>query len=325
MEEEFKIETDQITSTGNLADSAEVSSNNENFYKCNDCDYSTETKRYLKYHQTTHQAAKYRCEICSITKRKIYEMKRHMKKVHGVRKVEYLCENENFEVRHYLRRHCHYSNTKLSALTNHLKIKHKHTDGVCDKNCTLGNTVNKDIDDNTDNEEEEENLLEKDEGKEYSCDKCIYKTTKLIYFQDHIAGSGKFKKCLWCNKHFTCDNTKKENNRLALRYSKHLQKEHESANTAYKCLQCLIIFKSVKHLEQHVVTEHQLGIMFHCDQCTYSSHLYRNLKLHKETHGEANFPCPDCSHLAKSSRCLNKHVYERHTIFPCTKCCQEFQ
>ena len=58
-----------------------------------------------------HNVGKYQCEQCSYVSHKPYVMKAHMKKLHNLEAVEYICERERPEVKHFMCQQCHYSST----------------------------------------------------------------------------------------------------------------------------------------------------------------------------------------------------------------------
>ena len=80
-------------------------------YKCDICDYSTKEVRYLKQHKKTHEAGKYMCSKCDYTSHKPYILKAHISKKHLIENIEFICEHENPEIKHFLCQLCHYTNT----------------------------------------------------------------------------------------------------------------------------------------------------------------------------------------------------------------------
>eukprot|EP00088_Acartia_fossae_P019798 TRINITY_DN2156_c2_g1_i10.p1 TRINITY_DN2156_c2_g1~~TRINITY_DN2156_c2_g1_i10.p1 ORF type:complete len:497 (-),score=68.83 TRINITY_DN2156_c2_g1_i10:156-1595(-) len=223
-------------------------------------------------------------------------MKTHMRRRHDIHTLDYICERENPEVKHYLCQHCHYANTCQKELQKHAAESHNLVD---DGDGVVENETEDKMDD--DLMEESEDLL--------SCSRCSYTTKNKVYFDDHVNGIYKFTKCPWCDRHFA---------KGVRKFALHLRSKHglvikdETGDEFYKCPDCLLKFPNTRKLLFHVRDVHKVGPKFHCSKCDYSGTSMVYLKCHMEDHNDATFGCTQCPHIAKSKHRLQKHMYNSH-------------
>ena len=135
-----------------------------------------------------------------------------------------------------------------------------------------------------------------------------------MYLDDHLNGGLQFVKCPWCDAHFKHSAKGK--------LGRHLITAHSLVKTDNKwtCSNCDSEFERTRDLIHHTAKAHNIGTMYHCDKCNYSSIDRRNLTVHSEFHGVASFPCIQCDYAAKSKDRLRKHVYNTHKEAECTIC-----
>ena len=231
----------------------DVTNGKPELYNCDICNYSTTIARYLKQHKTTHIAGKYKCTECNYTCHKPNIMKSHMNKVHDILKVDFICEREKPDVKHFLcqSKKCHYLNTKKSALENHFKLKHAKSGK---------RKESKVLDDEYAEVKEEEVDNPPDEGQEYKCSKCDYVSKNKLYYTDHLEGSFKFRKCPWCDAHINLARAKM--------FARHLRIKHgmRKMSTSWKCKECGLELEKLELLESHMGKVHKIGPAFHCNQ-----------------------------------------------------------
>eukprot|EP00088_Acartia_fossae_P017411 TRINITY_DN19885_c0_g1_i3.p1 TRINITY_DN19885_c0_g1~~TRINITY_DN19885_c0_g1_i3.p1 ORF type:complete len:731 (-),score=137.92 TRINITY_DN19885_c0_g1_i3:424-2616(-) len=285
-------------------------------FKCHVCTYQTTQSRFLKYHMKTHEQGKFKCELCDFVSHKCEIVKCHMNKVHNIETVEYVCERENPDVRHYVCQNCSYSNTSQSAIESHVKIKHppngeERPSETGAKNST---TKKKSAKSKSTRDRKEVNLDDHLQGDKYVCPKCDYSTTDKKYYSDHFLGTQKYRKCPLCNFH--AEISKKR------MFGIHLKKKHgyQNIDNNWICKECGLAIQKLEHFENHLGKAHNLGPAVHCPECEYSSFSRTNLKQHLSSHGTASYPCPECTYVAKSKAKLRKHFYRVHTGAECKIC-----
>ena len=276
--------------------------NNESIFKCDRCKYSTTEARYLKQHKQSHEPGKYICEQCDYTANKLYALKNHIRKIHNIKRIEYICEREIPEIKHFICNKCNYSTTEQSALDEHLKRKH-----------ILSRSSSNMSGEKKSEAVKEEDLIEEDEidphdvGNEYKCTRCDYVAKKRAYLEDHMSGGRKFTKCPWCELHFRITHGKGK-------LGRHLTTAHgmKRTNDRWICNICGQELDRLRYFLHHMAKIHKVGTVLHCDQCQYSSYDRQNLIHHAKDHDVASHPCPQCSHMAKSKARLTKHIYDTH-------------
>ena len=92
-------------------------------------------------------------------------MKTHMRRRHDIHTLDYICERENPEIKHYLCQHCHYANTCHKELQKHAVESHNAADDGD------GGAV----ENQKDNHKIDEDLMEESEDL-LSCSRCSYTT-----------------------------------------------------------------------------------------------------------------------------------------------------
>jgi len=208
-----------------------------------------------------------------------------------------------------------------------IKKELNEADTKVDKNDVCERETSDYNDSDYDNDNHDDNFIadhlkdESGEGEEekiYKCSRCPYTTNRKYYFDDHILGTLKYRKCPWCEKHLSNTGFK------ALQ--KHFKLKHGQVQGKYsKCLKCDKTFNRMRDLELHVNREHpDVSTMYHCSQCNYNSIMY-DMTRHKEVHSSVSFPCNLCNHKAKSAIRLRTHMNELHKTVKCTICHEEFR
>eukprot|EP00088_Acartia_fossae_P004963 TRINITY_DN12170_c0_g1_i12.p1 TRINITY_DN12170_c0_g1~~TRINITY_DN12170_c0_g1_i12.p1 ORF type:complete len:633 (-),score=114.83 TRINITY_DN12170_c0_g1_i12:157-2055(-) len=286
-------------------------------FSCEDCDFSSPHKRSLITHKKNrHEKGKFACETCDYMTNRIHSMKTHIQKNHVTKAVKYVIERENPSVLHYLcpKPRCRYHTTNLENLQSHDNKKHKQTLPV--KQEEEANSLE-------DKEVLEEKLLgnesQDENGQEYSCHRCDFRTNKKVYYLDHINGELKYRKCPWCDMMFSV--------KSKLKFGRHLKKHGiwQDDISSATCPDCKLRFRRVIPLLSHVARVHKKGSSLHCPKCSYTGLTLSNVSRHVETHKLAAHPCPNCSHIAKSRIRLTKHMYNAHSRFECSDCGSVFK
>ena len=86
----------------------------------------------------------------------------------------------------------------------------------------------------------------------------------------------KYLKCPWCDIHFKFDVRGKLGDHISSAHR--IQKVEEK----WMCPDCGDMRDNVKELIKHLAKIHNFGTMFHCQQCNYSSYIYKNFSAHSK-------------------------------------------
>ena len=80
---------------------------------CDECSFSSDRQDFLKDHKfTEHEGKLYECDQCEKTCRQMKNMKEHIRMMHSVERVTFLCE------------FCNYETKWARVLKSHRKTKH---------------------------------------------------------------------------------------------------------------------------------------------------------------------------------------------------------
>jgi len=330
-----------------------ISTKERDRLKCDKCDYSTNNHNYLNDHVTggfRFQKCPW-CEFHVPAKgvRKSVGLGKHITKSHLKGLYSYgdsniftclLCEHP-FKRLYQLEVHLvstHETNIQLhcgkcpefschdsTKMLQHVQ-KHDTTKTISDEEDELKNDsqiTGKDFDDST-------------TAERFTCpnEKCNYSTSNKLYFEDHISGKFKYRKCPWCDVHI-------ENNGLTkfIKMGTHIRRKHlkishkKGINNAkgqglFPCLKCDLKGKklnTLRCLRAHLANEHQTVILDHCPQCNFSTKSDRVMLRHLDTHTTINeIQCTQCSFIAKGKDHLNSHVKYHHKPEICTHCDLQF-
>ena len=145
---------------------------------------------------------------------------------------------------------------------------------------------------------------QEDSGEVLSCDRCSYVTTKKIYYQDHITGSLKYRKCPWCSVHVG----------MGIKMiSRHLRLAHGfvKGSSPFNCLYCEEKFVRLSTLELHIANAHDSQDVYHCSICQYSSPCLKTVRVHVATH-KGPFCCDICGAFLASKASLRNHMEGKH-------------
>ncbi|NXT81476.1 ZN407 protein, partial [Zapornia atra] len=98
----------------------------------------------------------------------------------------------------------------------------------------------------------------------------------------------------------------------------------------HSCTECGHVFQNSRKLEIHVAKLHTKRIQFHCQMCSYSSGVRKDMKQHcqdcKHEMGYCSFNCQLCSFTSLNVISLRRHMSEAHNMsHSCPTCFLFFQ
>lgn len=122
------------------------------------------------------------------------------------------------------------------------------------------------------------------------------------------------------------------------------EKDDDTQEKKYKCLQCDAVFKKLDKLSLHMLTENHKKMCIHCNKtfasdkrlrlhlqihrkvkpyqcniCNSSFHMKKYLTNHLLKHGTREFKCPICKNMFKRQDLLQRHM-KLHQINKLLKC-----
>ena len=156
---------------------------------------------------------------------------------------------------------------------------------------------------------------QEDSGEVLSCDRCSYTTSKKIYYQDHVTGSLKYRKCPWCSVHVG----------MGIKMiSRHLRLAHgfSKGSSPFNCLYCEEKFARLSTLEFHIANAHDSQDVYHCSVCQYSSPCLKTVRAHQAATHKGPFCCDICGAFLASKASLRNHMEGKHGSkkFQCQLC-----
>jgi len=354
--DEFDIKNEDSAngSHGNnvTARGLKIYSNENDRLRCDKCDYATNNQNYLNDHVTggfRFQKCPW-CEFHVTAKgvRRSVGLGKHITKMHL--KGLYSYGDSNI----FTCLICEYPFKRLYQLEVHLVSTHQtniqlHC-GQCqefschDSTKMLQHVYKHDVDKaNTDQEDELQNdseITAEDvvamPEETFTCpnEKCDYSTSSRVYFEDHISGKFKYRKCPWCDVHIESNGLTKFIKMGSHIRRKHLKISHKKGiNNAkdkglFPCLKCDLKGKklnTLRCLRAHLANEHKSVILDHCPHCKFSTRSDRVMLRHLDTHTTSNeIQCTQCSFVAKGKDHLNSHIKYYHKPEICTHCDLQF-
>ena len=151
---------------------------------------------------------------------------------------------------------------ELGTYLNMLKVKDTQIDEIIEET----------FQDNTTNEDQ----MNKDNKKKYSCQQCDFQTTFLSNLKLHT------------------------------------QAKHEGVT--YKCQECQYEATQPGALKTHVEYRH-IGIRYPCKQCSHKATTMGNLKLHVQSkHDRITYSCDLCEYQSKLEGNLRLHYKRKHVV-----------
>jgi len=242
-------------------------------YSCDKCEYVTNRLHNLNHHKRAkHKGVSYPCDKCGYVATLKADLKKHREAKHD--RVRYPCNQ------------CSYAATRKGYLKKHKKAKHEglryhEYGGVLMKE----EPIEKEETTETFIILPEEEVLDPNKERSYSCDKCEYVTTRLHNLNHH--------------------------------------KRARHRGIYYPCDECEYVATLKADLKKHKEAKHE-GVRYPCDQCSYASTRKAYLKKHKEfKHEGSKFLCDQCSYYAKTAILLDRHKKSRHDI-KCDICLKRF-
>jgi len=257
-----------------------------------------------------HNYGEMKCQFCDFMKFSLPQLKKHLKHEHsdnvGENTIVHVTEVLHPEIKHFfcMRSKCPFTSTTVADLQSHTLRYH----------AVFG-------DDGPLKQENDENGENSSSTEVYQCPKCEYKTRNNTCFMDHINGELKFRKCPFCDNHFTMKNKD---------FKRHLQTHdncYDEKAKSWFCYICCMKFKrdNVSTYLTHIFKEHKIGTPYHCYKCDFSTGSYENIEKHATVHNESAIPCPHCSYIAQSKQRLSKHIYNAHSYHECRECDIKFK
>ena len=201
-----------------------------------------------------------KCQFCDFMKLSLLELKKHMKQEHsaqlggvkmaqrtifsGENTITYVTEVLNPDIKHYIcmKSRCPMSSTNEDYMDKHAQI-HQEVPGDCKE----------EVVDNS--------------SEVFSCNKCPYVTRNSECYLDHINGELKFRKCPFCDSHFSAQNKD---------FNSHLKKHgkcYDEKTKIWFCFVCCTKFRrhNAGVFISHMYKEHNIGTPYHCPKCEFSA------------------------------------------------------
>jgi hypothetical protein len=205
-------------------------------FKCEECDYSSHNKHYLKQHvDLVHSTDRpFKCPFCDYAGKRSYALKEHLI-VHS--------NDRPFECTH-----CNATFRKKGHLTNHIKMHASQWNFDCSICHTTYAT--------RDALYEHVGKHANDDGDVFACELCLYATLDRALIFKHIESgmcSGNVK-TLKCD---TCSFTTTEEEELSDHKAAHtIEGTDQSTTVQLKCSQCGFVSKKQEVLENHIIKKH---------------------------------------------------------------------
>ncbi|KAF5292477.1 hypothetical protein FQA39_LY14024 [Lamprigera yunnana] len=276
-------------------------------YTCDECDYKTACKDHLEEHVKIHLSNHYKCKECGYKTVRKNRLKEHIKIHTG---HEYKCEE------------CDYKSVWKSNLTQHIKI-HTGEKFKC-KECDYKTTWKRNLKEH----------VKLHTGSEYKCEECDYKTLRKNSLKEHTKiHTGDAYKCTQCDYQTVWKNCLKTHMKIHTsdKYTckkcdyktmwKSSMKAHVKIHTGdeYKCKIC--DYKTVwkNDLKAHMKTHTSDKYM--CKECDYKTVWQKHLKNHMKIHTGDKYKCIECDYKTVWKRCLTEHI-KIHTgdEYKCNEC-----
>ena len=318
---------------------------------CTECDSVFRSKYSLLYHkQKIHVGrADFHCEECGKSYYMIYDLKKHMRKCHG---IELKSKPKKCKI-------CDFTARTLGEISRHSRLAHagyeceicekklmseyslaKHKASVHERKkmlscehegCSFRTMYQTDL------RRHKDSLH--DFSTKYDCSQCDYSSTSLPNFNNHVAKHATTKfycdKCTYVTnvrnyltKHlkvthstleFPCDKCDyKASNQLSLK--KHNASMHQERK--YICETCGAKFPVNGFLTRHIRDVHNETLLM-CEFCDYKTLKQVTLRIHRETkHLGTRYNCDQCDFSAarKSRVRVHKQVVHDKKRYPCQLC-----
>ena len=153
---------------------------------------------------------------------------------------------------------------------------------------------------------------------------CLCEAPEILYalkcrhhicYLDHINGDLKWRKCPFCDEHFSMSSPN---------FFSHIRQHgncYDDKAKYWVCSECPSRFKRIRLCTylSHIYTAHQMGTPYHCPKCEFTTGSFELCQRHATVHDESSHPCPNCSYIAQSRFRLTKHIYNMHTNIECRK------
>ncbi|KAF5280693.1 hypothetical protein FQA39_LY05341 [Lamprigera yunnana] len=293
-----------------LPSSSHLTKPSDDKYSCNECNYSTLIKKYLRRHVKIHKCVKYSCEECNYKTVRKRSLKQHTKIHTG---DEYKCKE------------CDYKTVRKDRLQKHSKIHtgDEYRCNDCDYKTVWEYLLKQHVKIHTGDEYKcaecdyktvWEYLLKQHgkihSGDEYKCKECDFKTVQKGNFNRHIKiHTGDKYKCKDCDYKTGGENYLKEHVKI------HTGDEH-------KCKEC-----DYKTVRKNALKEHlkiHTGDEYKCKECEYKTIWKKDLKEHLKIHTGDEYKCKECDYKTVWKYLLKGHVkihtsdrYRNNSLFFC--------
>ncbi|XP_005093229.1 zinc finger protein 91 [Aplysia californica] len=259
-------------------------------FMCKACNLLLLSKKEYQVHMLSHFTTvrqNYKCQLCDYTSIVQKSYIEHMK-THAVDKP-FTCTI------------CDYSSNRRLNLKMHLKRQHKiNLVGFATYSCKLCSFSCERVQDYSKHMRFCHSVSEP-----FKCPVCLYSSRQSNLLKIHMETHKPHK--------YLCSLCKFKSKRKTL-LNQHMRKKHsngliEEANTKmYRCTKCDFESRHFASLRNHMPIHS--GIVYPCEECSYTTFSQRNLDSHKRKHWrEKPFKCPFCDYSS-----VRKNNYKIHMV-----------
>jgi Zinc finger, C2H2 type/C2H2-type zinc finger/Zinc-finger of C2H2 type len=272
---------------------------------CPLCDkYFTEKRKVKSHIERIHlQKKNYKCDICSYTAFKKYDIYLHYLNIHTPKsEIEHrsMCPD------------CGLSFQTNSKLNMHINRKHNISKRFgCDQCRHRTTTLNE-------MRMHVKVHLSKESRESYFCEFCDAVFSSKGSLKNHRDVKHEVNKrefVCFCKKVF----------KLKSIYQRHFRVVHKGEKP-FKCSECSKAFAVKAHLKNHQEAIHTEQVGISCDKCGLVLKNNETLKKHMIHHEEPRFQCPICLKMFHENKKLKDHQSVHTTLeFPCEYCSQSYR
>lgn len=256
-------------------------------YLCRICNYSTDAKHRITYHNDHIHYIKYKCQYCPVINTK-YGLMKHVKMEHGV-----VLTIRSGRWRNFTRIR---TGKLVKDIDSCRGMKHS---GQNSRHSEAGNSEQND-------ELQTNQSIPKLESQSriLKCYNCSYKTKFKSLMRRHVLlhlPEGQFS-CTKCNF---------KENRTAV-FANHV-KSHSQSKGSFDCCFCSFSAANMISFIMHLNT-HRGVDSYYCSKCKYSSPGSASLHRHVQVYHVEKHTCPECHDCGSKSWVL-WHIKKRHPTF----------
>ncbi|XP_064640707.1 zinc finger protein 184-like [Lineus longissimus] len=222
--------------SGNPGSSPKTSPTRKEAFKCDECDYSSHNKHYLKQHvDLVHSTDRpFKCPFCDYAGKRSYALKEHLI-VHS--------NDRPFECTH-----CNATFRKKGHLTNHIKMHASQWNfdcSICHTSLPTRDALYEHVGKHA-----------KDDGDVFACEQCLFATLDKSLICKHIESGT----CSQGANTLKCDNcnftSAKEEELAAHRATHNMEPSNTTQTVLLKCSECGFTSTEQDVLENHIINKH---------------------------------------------------------------------